>query len=343
MPGFVIGTGRSGSSLLGAMLNQHTELAVPHASPILSRMTPLLGRYGDLSDPDHFSMLVDDVCRLVESAPVPWQGVILDRAAIEASCRERSLVAIVGAVYACAAQAKGARSWCSTQCTDVHHLASLEAYFPDARYVHLYRDGRDVALSFRGAPIGEKHVYHLAREWREAQRIAMQLRECVDPRRFFSLSYEELIEDSEWVLRRLSAFLGVLYEPAMLDYHRSDEARRLAAGGVWWHRIAAPVIAGNRGKFRTEMSDGHLRIYESVAGDTLDALGYVRAAVRPGDEMQFTAADIQAFEIENLALKERVRARATPDEIERRAHQSRLLQQIRARPVLTADFTWVNL
>src|SRR5512146_2348421 len=99
MPLFMIGTQRSGSNLLRLMLNQLPDIAAPHPPHILQRMMPLEKGYGDLSTDKNFKQMVDDVCKLVELNPVPWEGVKLDRKDVASRCRNHSVVAAFGAAY----------------------------------------------------------------------------------------------------------------------------------------------------------------------------------------------------------------------------------------------------
>jgi hypothetical protein len=94
----MIGTQRSGSNLLHLMLNQLPDIAALHPRHILQRMMPLQKGYGDLASTKNFKLLVDDVCKLVELNPVPWEGIKLDRKKVEAHCRTHSIVAAFGAV-----------------------------------------------------------------------------------------------------------------------------------------------------------------------------------------------------------------------------------------------------
>src|SRR5712671_217908 len=110
MPILMIGIQRSGSNLLRLMLNELPEIAAPHPPHILQRLMPLVPSYGDLNKSSAFSLLVDDVCRLVELNPVPWEGVVLDRKNVATRCRARNLVAVFGAVYDVMAQSWNART-----------------------------------------------------------------------------------------------------------------------------------------------------------------------------------------------------------------------------------------
>src|SRR3954462_2626336 len=179
---FMIGIQRSGSNLLRLMLNELPEIAAPHPPHILQRMMPLIPSYGDLNKDRAFSLLVDDVCRLVELNPVPWESVALDRKDVAARCRKRSLVAVFGALYDVMAETWRAKTWCCKSLANVYYLPEIDEYFDDAKYVYLDRDGRDVAVSFRKAVVGEKHFYHIAKEWDEAQRLALAFRSKIPPR-----------------------------------------------------------------------------------------------------------------------------------------------------------------
>jgi len=333
MPLFMIGTQRSGSNLLRLMLNQLPEIAAPHPPHILQRIMPLLSSYGDLSDGENFSQLVDDVCKLVELNPVPWESVVLDRKDIARRCRERSVPAVHGAVYDVCAEAKGALTWCCKSLANINYTAEIESYFRAPKYIYLYRDGRDVAVSFSKAVVGEKHFYHIAREWVDTQNQAFALRKKIGPERFFSVSYEELTAYPERTARLLCAFLGVAFRESMLDYYRTDEAKRAATSSELWKNVTSPVMTNNSRKFLREADQRNIGIFESVAGPVLDALGYVRAVVHPGAEVVFSKEEILAFDDENRRRKEELRKLVDPADLIRRELQSGFLKTVKERLV----------
>jgi len=325
---FMIGTQRSGSNLLRLMVNQLSDVAAPHPPHILQRIMPIAGSYGDLSRPLAFSHLVEDICRLVELNPVPWRGVTLDRAEVSARCRERSVVAVFGAVYDIMAAARGASRWCCKSLANIQYLPEIDRYFDNARYIYLYRDGRDVAVSFRKAVVGEKHFYHIAREWADTQRLALGFRRQVDPSRFFAISYEEITTATESTMRRLCDFLESTYHPAMLDFYKSEEARSAAQSSALWGNVVQPVMSNNSRKFLREASEDELRIFEIVAGDVLDALGYGRVATSADHGAEFHPDELAVFDAENSRLKKMVLARMDADDLKRRDEQTSWIQQI---------------
>lgn len=332
MPILMIGTQRSGSNLLRLMLNQLPEVAAPHPPHILQRLMPMVVGYGDLERDANFARLVDDVCQLVELNPVPWEGVTLDRADVARRCRARSLVAVFGAVYDVLAEAWQKSTWCCKSLANINYLEDIENYFGnDARYIYLFRDGRDVALSFRKAVVGEKHFYHIAREWGSTQRLALKMRERIDPKRFFNVRYEDLTADPEPTMKGMCKFLGYRYTSSMLDFHRTEEAKKAAGSSELWGNVVNPVMANNSRKFLREASAEDVRIFELEAGDVLDALGYPRFYTEAGEKGRFSEAEVRQFDVENKRLKDEVMSKVDPEDLKRRDRQAGLIQQIKQR------------
>jgi len=331
---FMVGTQRSGSNLLRLMLNQAPSLAAPHPPHILERFAPLLPLYGDLQDEIAFKTLVDDVARLVEANPVPWP-VTLERADLHRRCRERSLVAVFGAVMDRMAEAAGKPDWVCKSLANVHFLPEIERYFgDDARYLYLYRDGRDVCLSFMKAVVGEKTAFHVARQWHAEQQLALACGRRVPHQRFLALSYESLTAAPEPALRRLCAWLGIEFHASMLDYHGSEEADRTASSGRMWENVRKPVIAGNSRKWRTQMSEDEIIDFESVAGHSLAELGYEPEFVgRSREARRYDEAALAALDAENRRRKAQARESLPPADAAARKPQEDLLAEIRSRTV----------
>jgi len=98
-----------------------------------------------------------------------------------------------------------------------------------------------------------------------------------------------------------------------------------------WRNVTSPVIKNNSRKFLNEADMRDVGIFESVAGSILDALGYVRAVVRPGAEEVFSKEKILAFDEENQRKKEESRKLVDPADLIRRDLQSGLLKTVKER------------
>lgn len=328
---FTIGTPRSGANLLRLMLNELPRIAAPHPPHILQRMMPLVSNYGDLEKPENFAQLIEDVCRLVELNPVSWSGVTLDRADIARRSRRRTLLGVHEAVYGAMAKAWEARSWCDQSLANIAYLPQIEAHYRSPRYIYLYRDGRDVAVSSRKTPMGEKHFYHLAREWAATQQLAINMRARIGANRFFSISYESLTSQPEVSMRLLCKFLGVRFNSSMFEFHKSDEARRAAESNDVWSNVVRPIMANNTRKFLSEASEEDIRLFESVAGHVLTALGYALTRPLRGARRSISESDVGQYDMENLRLKAESHRHSDVTHQMHQDRQTTLVHEIRLR------------
>ncbi|WP_324153439.1 sulfotransferase [Ideonella sp.] len=330
----MIGTQRSGSNLLRLMVNQAPTIAAPHPPHVLERFTPLLPAYGDLRDEAAFQRLVDDVVRLVEVNPVSW-GVEFDRADIRQRCRDNSLVAVFGSVMDRMAEAYGKPDWMCKSLANVHYLPEIERYFGgQARFLYLYRDGRDVCLSFLKAVVGEKTAYHVARQWEREQQLALECGRRVPASQYLALSYEELTSNPDSTLQLLCRWLGIEFSPTMLDFHASEEASKTAASGRLWENVKKPVMSSNTKKWLTGMSQDEVIDFESVAGPSLIELGYDLHFVGKAEPARdYDAAAQAALDDLNRQRKAAVKQELPAEDIAARKPQEDLLASIRSRLV----------
>jgi hypothetical protein len=270
-PTVVLGVSRSGTTLLKAMLDAHSQLAIPSESYFLPQ---LWDRHGERPDRDAF---VEDLTRL-ERVRV-W-GV--DPEDVRARLTERpSFAEAVQSIYQLYAESRSKPRFGDKTPLYMQHLDVLERAFPDARYVHIVRDGRDAALSM--IAMKRKPRFNLARPRGLGDFACAWRREVRAARRFgrthpyLELRYEDLVAEPESRLREVCAFLGLEYEPGMLEYHRREDPSLYADHP----RLAQPPVRDAR-SWRKEMPPAEAELFEALAGDLLAELGYERAHPRPG-------------------------------------------------------------
>ena len=148
----------------------------------------------------------------------------------------------------------------------VFHIPLMAEVYPDARFVHIIRDGRDVARSIVPQPWPPHTVREAADEWRrsvEAGRRAV----AVVGDRLLEIRYEDLLADPRPVVERLYSHLGL---EGGLDAGVAAAAREVNVGPQDW-RVGA-------GKWRESWGRRELRDFERVAGELVRELGYDQGA-----------------------------------------------------------------
>jgi hypothetical protein len=284
---FVVGAARSGTTLLRMMLDSHGQLAVPFETQLLP----------ELIDASEAGATPAELAEHLVTHR-RWPDFGLDATEMRASFTAVDpfdLGEAMRAFYAAYAASQGKPRWGDKSPGYALHIRRIAAVLPEAHFVHLIRDGRDVRLSQlrRGSdhPGPGKH----ARRWK--RRVKKARRQGGKVPHYMEVRYESLIADPEPELRRICDFVALDFDPAMLSYHeRADERlgeidRDLEAGQenaeererplfkaadrLDFHKLTKePPRADRVQKWRREMPPEDVAEFERVAGDLLAELGY---------------------------------------------------------------------
>ncbi|MEY3361133.1 MAG: hypothetical protein RL531_852 [Actinomycetota bacterium] len=269
---FIIGCPRSGTTLLRAMLDSHPDLAVPPESYFL---VPILRHAADYRTPGGLdrTALLRDV-----AGNVSWPSWGVGADVLDALAADESLTSVpdtLRAVYDRYAALHGKRRAIDKTPRHTEHVGLLSAAYPDARFVHLVRDGRDVVPSLRSMPYFPARFADAALFWRDRALSGREARTLVGAARYHELRYEDLVTDPERHLEPLCGFLGVEYSPDMLEYTTRAEA--VIAGTVGGDAHANIRRAPTRTRdWRADMDPRDVARFEALAGDALAIFGYDR-------------------------------------------------------------------
>lgn len=269
-PFFVLGAQRSGTTMLRLMLNSHPNLAVPHESKFIMAFYPRLAEYGDLAQRKNAERLLDDISQ----HPAVMDGEhIVDREAILAH-PIRTFPDMVNAIMVEKAREMGKSRWGDKTPFYTPNIDILWKLFPDAKIIHLVRDGRDVMLSQRRIKWMPSSVPRLAQEWRWKATIAHKVGSVRGPKYFLEARFEDLVEKPEAVLRQITQFLEEPYAPEMLTYHQ-NAVKSMPTRSLQWHQSS--VRSPDRTKvhaWKNKLSLADRIIFEEIAGDALGLFGY---------------------------------------------------------------------
>ena len=275
-PFFLLGSQRSGTTMLRLMLNNHPNLAIPHESAFITIYHRKLGQYGDLGNRDNAKRMLEDIMR----HPLVQRGkLVADPEAVLArpigSYRD-----LVEAVFRSYAAALGKPRWGDKTPFYTDDIDIIRRIFPDAKILHLVRDGRDVVLSQKSIEWMSGNLPKLVLDWQWKTTIAHKVG-AVLGRDFLELRYEDLVREPERSLRAICDFLDEPYDPTMLEYSDSAEAV-VPEESLKWHRnsVKAPDPS-QLNKWKRGLSKPERILFEQLAGKTLDLFGYEREGLAP--------------------------------------------------------------
>jgi hypothetical protein len=163
--------------------------------------------------------------------------------------------------------------WCEKTPRNVRAFPHLLRRFgPEARFIHLVRDGRDVVLSRH--PRDRSQYYVSPKRWVDDVRAGLAVQ--ADPR-VVLIRYEDLVQDVPGTMEHLCAALSLDFSPSTFDYPSRAAVQRHPA----WTGAAKPVSASSVGKWRASGNAGRVDKFLETpsAADLLMELGYGSSAM----------------------------------------------------------------
>jgi hypothetical protein len=263
-PLFIIGSPRSGTTFLTKMVNHFLDFHVSRDAGVFLRFHRMLSHYGDLRVPGNMHRLVGDMYadfffrqRLID------RGLTLTADELCAGLTDWTYAGVVEHILMATARTHGKTGWGNKKPSYALSLVEVNEVFPRAKFVHIIRDGHDVALSMRKAvdSLFERNWYFAARDWQEHVLNARRMGQALGPCRYMEVTYERVCSDPAAVFDSILAFVD----------SPEEERRKVVAIGTG---IRQEVKADNCYKWRSEVPLFAQRVIERTAGATLVELGY---------------------------------------------------------------------
>ena len=281
----IVGSPRSGTTLLRFMLDSHSQLAIPPETAFLSLGAKIKGK-GNKLKKNFFQRLVN----FPNNAPNWPDFEIPEETFWNALTQIEPFTVADGyrAFYRLYAERFGKSRWGDKTPLYCLEIDSIRRVIPEARFVHIIRDGRDAALSLRrmwfspGWKIGTQAEY-----WRKCV-MSARLAGTGHPD-YLEVRYEELILKTRETLEAICSFVGLEYEDGMLSYYDRTPERlkehkgRILPNGTTLsqseriqqqQRTTGPPDPSCIFAWRSEMSIEDKARFKLVAGDLLKDLGY---------------------------------------------------------------------
>lgn len=277
---FLICSERSGSNLIRAMLDAHPEISAPQplhlVRDVIARADAFV--HGERDGPVAEAMLA----HVRESLNKQFPQAVAKAVAESVEAAEPFTPGeILRALYGGIARETGA-SVVMVKENELHEAAAqiIDA-FPDARFIFQTRDPRDYlasAVALKSGAFGNKFgsFRNAMQVWAADQKFGLRMLGHFGPDRVFFQRYEDLVSNSEGVLRELCRFLGLQFSPAMLEYHRNENVQEFSSRREAWQNLARPVMSRNFNKYRQTLSKRRIRAVEAMVGPLMDRLGYRR-------------------------------------------------------------------
>ncbi|MEM2125310.1 MAG: sulfotransferase [Candidatus Methanosuratincola sp.] len=272
-PIFVVGAPRSGTTLLRYILTSHSRIYIPPESNFIPRFFP---------KPSETPLTTQQAERIIEGILSyrvffkDWKDERPDPTTFVTSLPDLCPATILSSLYKSYSRQYNAIRWGDKSPIYTSHMDLIAKIFPSAQFIHIVRDGRDVALSMLKAYQGRRFFYvdlcFAARSWKRRVRKARSSGHRLGPDRYFEVRYEDLVAEPVPTLSQMCDFLGEKYEHSMAEPEKEAQEHYHSKG---IHAATQrPLSPRSAGRWLKEMTQEDQRLFFSLAGDTLVELGY---------------------------------------------------------------------
>lgn len=273
---FVIGVGRSGTSLIQSMLHAHPDVAFLPETHFFRRY--IARSYGRRKHENHGaeafqSTLAND--KEYQRADISTTE-LLDP--FLKDVQPFDLPRVCTHLFQLYRNRKGANVIGEKDPRLIDYLPQVQNVFPEARILHIVRDPRDVVLSrmkadwSAGRP-GWLHALTYRAQIRRGRRQGQQ----AFGEQYKEVRYEDLLTKPETTLRDISRHIGVEYDDAMLTFQESAEELVDESERAWKEETTGPLLRDNTGKWRKGLSDWQVRLTERVCSKAFEWFDYEQA------------------------------------------------------------------
>lgn len=250
---FILGAPRSGTSFLASLL-KNTDYGPPFETHFITKFYKKLVNYGDINEYQNYRKLLMDI--LNERAVKQWKLNINHEKFFEELGPNFTYSQLVNNICLMAPQQKGFNSWGDKTPDYLADIDILCKLFPDAKYIYIVRDGRDVALSLLEKDWGPNNVYYCAKYWASLNQNNSSLDSLRSSQNLYQLKYENLLDNIEDYAKEIYSFLNQKYDEAEL------------------RKLTSAVKSGNYNKWKKRMTPRQINIFNKVASKTLKRFGY---------------------------------------------------------------------
>jgi protein-tyrosine sulfotransferase len=287
-PFFIIGSGRSGNTLLRRILSHHSDLVIPpememlgtiirvycksaHLSweRIVPRILELFIESGKIAESAGLNFFIPPVLPSSNLFGIDYSEIL--RISLALPEHQRSLAKIIDLCYRSYIDRffKGKTRWGDKTPWNVFHLDRIHKVFPHASYIHIIRDGRDVVSSYHLSL--NVDVQEAALRWlysvRASRRFGAKAKQ-----RYFEIRYEDLVRRPKQVIQDTCRFLGVEYQSEMLECQQE-----IYLGDTYLKHhanVLKPIMTDSVGAWKSRLSARDQKKIMPIIKPLLDQLRY---------------------------------------------------------------------
>jgi hypothetical protein len=279
-PFFILGNPRSGTTLFRLMLNSHPLICVPPESGFAHWWYDKY-KFWDVSCNNDNLRVLDFIKDVLSSKKIELWNLDESRIARKISLTQPSNYAELCRCVYLAYAGDDVQLIGDKNNYYINHLDDIVSIFPNTKFIHLARDGRDVACSYRGIktlnsaspykPLLPYNISEIAKQWGEN---VNRIEKFISDKKSLTLKYEDLIHNPDSTLQKVCNFLGVNYSKRMLLFYEKNNNDEPDLTLDWKRKTLESLNSSNSEKYKYILSTREIQIFNGIAYEQLRSFGY---------------------------------------------------------------------
>ncbi|WP_058308619.1 sulfotransferase family protein [Gracilibacillus massiliensis] len=277
-PFFIVGSGRSGNTLLRSMLIHAQGVVIPPESYVLGST---IRKYYNFSHQDKINW--NELCALVLACfdsheDFKYWNVQLQpiyERLKHIGEEKKNLAYILEQLYKEYAIQNNLEIsiWGDKTPLNTFHLNSIIEIFPNAKFIHTVRDGRDVASSYVRARLYNS-LKDACKRWNKSISHIQEFSSNISKEQILTIKYEDLVNETEKSLKGISSFLGIEYNQNMIT--RPTNKHLGDVDSLAHHNnVKKNINSSSIGKWKTNLSREEKIIVNKLCYKNLKKLNYL--------------------------------------------------------------------
>jgi hypothetical protein len=277
-PIFIVGSPRSGTTLLRFMLSSHPNIYIPDETGFIPHLVKP-SHIGDKLHLNEVHSLLDRIGRL----NYQWRNLVKDIPSFYRALPSPNLTNVLDALFHRVIADQHAIRWGDKTPLYVRYISIIISIFPQAQFIHVIRDGRDAILSAQHkwglTKFWYMDNYYLIQNWITNITCGRRNGISLSKSQYYELHYEMLVREPEYTLQHICNYLGESYHLEMLAY--TLLANQVGPGPDNHTEVLQPISTASIGRWLTEMSVFDRKMVNHLAGSLLLELGYKQVEKEP--------------------------------------------------------------
>ncbi len=258
---FIVGVGRSGTTLLQSMLNSHPEICFTPETHFFKRyIAPNISKNKGISKQKLQTLLKEDTyfSRLnvsIDEHLERFSSIIYNK----------DLVELFEGILNQYAEQRGKTFVGDKDPMNSNFVNQINHCFPKSYLIHIIRDPRDVLLSRIRSRWGKDTPIsiHLAEHYFQLDNI-LNNGKSIFRKRYIEVYYERLLENPYKELQLICRKLGIEYDNEMLNYHNLSDEIVTEEEKSWKGNVSKPILRNNKNKWKSGLSKYQVSLVELV-------------------------------------------------------------------------------